>query len=102
MDSPRSYGLRRDTGRIQVSLLSADFCPRANNLAGRRSVINRDVSHYVLLQLSHLPASLDPPPRLRISKLNWSTLRMSGIFDLRGYIRNLRLANMGVSDKVIE
>jgi len=26
---------------------------------------------------------------------------MSGIFDLRGYIGNLRLANMG-SDKVIE
>jgi hypothetical protein len=103
MDSPRSYGLRRDTGRIQVSLLSADFCPRANDSAGRRSVINRDVRHYVLLQLSHrhLPASLDPPPWLRIKKLNWSTLRMSGIFELRGYIGNLRLANMG-GDKVIE
>jgi hypothetical protein len=102
MDSPRSYGLRRDTGRIQVSLLSADFRPRANDSAGRRSVINRDLRHYVLLQLSHLPASPDPPPWLRINKLNWSTLRMSGIFDLRGYIGNVRLANMGGSDKVIE
>src|SRR5260370_31430257 len=97
MDSPRSYGLRRDTGRIQVSLLSADFCPRANDSAGRRSVINRDVRHYVLPQLSHrhLPASLDPRPWLRNNNLNWSTLRMSGIFELRGYVGNLRLANMG-------
>ena len=102
MDSPRSYGLRRDTGRIQVSLLSTDFRPRANDSAGRRSVINRDVRHYELLQLSHLPASPDPPPWLRIRKLNWSTLRMSGIFDLRGYIGNPRLANMGGSNKVIE
>jgi hypothetical protein len=37
-----------------------------------------------------------------LNKLNWSTLRMSGIFDLRGYIGNVRLANMGGSDKVIE
>ena len=28
MDSPRSYGLRRDTGRTLVSSLSADFRPR--------------------------------------------------------------------------
>jgi hypothetical protein len=102
MYSPRSYGLRGDTGRMQVSLLSADFRPRAKDSAGRRSVINRDVRHYVFLQVSHLPASLDPPPWLRINKLSWSTLRMSGIFDLRGYIGNLRLANMGGSDKVIE
>ena len=27
---------------------------------------------------------------------------MSGIFDLRGYIGNLRLATMGAHDKVIE
>jgi hypothetical protein len=85
-----------------VSLLSAGFRPRANDSAGRRGVNNRDVRHYVFLQLSHLPASPDPPPWLRIHKLNWSTLRMSGIFDLRGYIGNLRLANMGGSDKVIE
>src|SRR5882757_1425454 len=69
MDSPRSYGLRGDTWRIQVSLLSADFRPRANDSAGQRSVINRDVRHYVLLQLGHLPASPDPPPQPRIGKL---------------------------------
>jgi hypothetical protein len=101
MDSPRSYGLRGDTWRIQVSLLSADFRPRANDSAGQRSVIHRDVRHYVLRQFGHLPDSADPPPWLRNSKLNWSTLRMSGIFDLRGYIGNLRLAKWG-SDKVIE
>jgi hypothetical protein len=89
MDSPRSYGLRRDTGRTLVSSLSADFRPRTNDSAGRRSVINRDVRHYVLLQLSHLPASADPTLWLRINKLNWSTLRMSGIFNLLGYIGNL-------------
>src|SRR4051794_14420382 len=102
MDSPRSYRLRRNTGRIQVSLLSAGFRPRANDSAGRRSVIDRDVRHdvrhYVLLQLSHL-ASPDPPPWLQINKINWSTLRMSGIFDLPGYIGNLRLANMGAATR---
>src|SRR4029077_3945692 len=46
MDSPRSYGLRRDTGRIQVSLLSADFRARANDSAGRRSGINPGFWHF--------------------------------------------------------
>jgi len=42
---------------LQVSLLSADFRPRANDSAGRRSVINRDVRRYVLLQLPDISGS---------------------------------------------